>query len=89
MSSWARVGVKVVCVDDSASHHGPCDLISGSIYVITEVIQGITAVGINVEGAVSKAQGFHLWRFRPLITESDDVALFAHHLTGVPVREEA
>jgi len=87
MSAWAKPGVKCVCVDDSPSIYGACDLEVGRIYVITARMETPFGVGINVAGARSKALGFHLWRFRPLVTKTQeqDVAQFRHLLTPSPI----
>ena len=79
--SWATVGERVVCVADSSTaciHPGP------AVYTITKAgYFGCSNWHIVVGGCVERAD-----RFRPLITQSDDIsAHFQHHLSN-PVREE-
>lgn len=80
MSSWARVGVKCQCVDDRPSQFGECSLLKGKIYTITAVLSPDRTgrIGVLVAEAVSKSRGFHLYRFRPLITKTQeqDVSMF-------------
>jgi len=84
MSAWAKPGVKCVCVNDRASRFGTCSLVKGNIYTITKVLSPDLhgSTGVIVAEAESKARGFHLHRFRPLVTKTqdEDIALFRHHL---------
>ncbi len=99
--AWARVGAKVVCVDnhDAIDARGnPIQpLIVGEVYRIERLyverhrFRGEVVVGpcVSLAGVQSAKHGWSLSRFRPLITQSDDIsAHFQHHLSN-PVREEA
>lgn len=90
MNSWARPGVKCVCVDASAWP----TLTKGDVYTVT--VTGIHARSgrpvLWLEEASSGGffgvdPGFYQERFRPLITKTQDVdlELFKHHLGGVGV----
>jgi hypothetical protein len=89
--SWARKGVKVVCID-AAERPGPGEwtpIESGRTYTIR-------AVSILFAGQIDLVlaeitrplffglePGYAIERFRPLVadkSESEDVALFEHHL---------
>lgn len=89
--SWARVGAKVVCVDGSPalemSVYIPF-LEKGEIYLVEGVLREkgvdrktglfgevdtLKLAGVARRGTV---QGFDTSRFRPLITEADDIAQF-------------
>ena len=96
LPSWARVGAKVVCVDA-----GPRRLTAGGVYTIRQVVvgaidaDGAPYVGVHLEeiqrtpyrdiGVVP----FDIARFRPLVSQSDDIALFTHHLDSVRNTEHA
>lgn len=97
MSSWARVGVKCVCVDNT-DHP---ELVNGEQYTITAVSPHKnkraggkfkdTDLLVRVKEAQnwSFAWGFAIERFRPLITQEDDVAMFREWLVVKKVEEEA
>ena len=102
LPSWARVGAKVVCVDaDPRGGDRPRRLTAGGVYTIRQVVvgaidaDGAPYVGVHLEeiqrtpyrdiGVVP----FDIARFRPLVSESDDVALFTHHLDSVRNTEHA
>ena len=101
MASWARPGVKVVCVNaDAGTGHkwsgdGP---VVGAVYTIRSVFIGPTG-GLSMDflelrrGQRARERygdliGYWVDRFRPLVSQSDDVALFTHHLdtTKLPER---
>lgn len=96
MSSWARVGVKCVCVDNT----GHSVLSVGMVYTITGVgsFRGAvkegkfkeSMVAISLHGVLnySSPAGFAIERFRPLITQEDDVAMFREWLVVNKVEEE-
>lgn len=97
MSAWARPGVKCVCVDDRPAVKSGVTtsyLVKGNTYVISSVqsetlrhyrtLQVGTIISVKLSG-IDTRTGYNLERFRPLITQSDDIALFAHHLDGVGV----
>lgn len=89
MSSWARVGVKVVCVDDAwpeNSWYGYEVLpVKGQAYTIRDLVEyegTLCCLLVEVQnspqdynqGMIEAA--FAVRRFRPLITQEDDVAMF-------------
>lgn len=90
MSSWARPGVKCVCVHTGAwklveerDHHGPYGIDSHpsenevcTIEYVRRRRSGVLAFGI--EGYHGNEYGAR-W-FRPLVTQEDDVAMFTHLL---------
>jgi hypothetical protein len=87
MSSWAKPGVKCVCILPNAKWAAArwfADApIGGSIYTIREVVDGGTALLLHeiqnrqciVEYEAGPAIGepcFGIWRFRPLITKTQE-----------------
>lgn len=101
MSSWARVGVRCVCVDISGcggyGHEIKPEV--GVIYTIREILWSethrhhqfllneIIQPKIHYQdGWLEPAFGAH--RFRPLITQEDDVAMFREWLVVNKVEEE-
>lgn len=91
MSGWAKVGAKCVCVDAGVARSGDA-LIEGRVYTVSSFIGERDCegnLGLLLKEATSDhpTGAYKLRRFRPLITQQDDVALFQHLLTGTPVRE--
>jgi len=98
MPSWARVGAKVVCVDPNPSWANvlwAATPAKDCIYTIREIVDGdaILVEEIrNVDAAVHLNDGtyrrgepcFGIWRFRPLITQQDDIATHFKALLDVP-----
>jgi hypothetical protein len=95
--SWARVGAKVVCVDDRPGDgtrwvEGE-ELVRHRLYTIAAVLPHLAQVQLQeVERAsISKRifgyNGYGVDRFRPLITrsQSEDVAEFRKLLDQIPV----
>lgn len=98
MSSWARVGVKCVCVYADHSF-GDMGLVKGRIYTIAEIdtVSAYNAVGEYVHQVAFRLQGvkkkgpwaitdfFDADRFRPLqtISQADDVAMFKELVEGM------
>lgn len=91
MSSWAKPGVKCVCVDGSPRDGGRYSAlpVEGRVYTIASVEYCVWAngEGLGVHLAEvrrrpadldGKVYPYHVSRFRPLITrtQSEDVALF-------------
>jgi len=78
--AWARVGAKVVCVDDSRgdANHAP-GYVKGAVYIISDVwVVGATPACRLTAFPRGDAR---LNRFRPLITIEDDIAThFRQHL---------
>lgn len=90
MSSWAKPGVKCVCVEPVEA------LVKGSVYTIERLLwadawgeMGVVILGYRSPD--NKQGGYRLSRFRPLITrtQSQDVELFRSLLTALPVGVEA
>lgn len=98
MASWARPGVKVVCVDGAPHKGGTYKVLpeEGAVYTIAAVRhwvwrngQGLGVDLLEVDRVVNGVRiPFGVERFRPLVSQSDDVALFTHHLdtTKLPER---
>lgn len=101
---WAVPGAKVVCVDDrpvmiEGEYHNIFS--RGKTYTIESVqVERLGQVnGRNPRNKVTlslrevtrwgKAEGFGVCRFRPLITQADDVAKFAWMLTDTKERVDA
>lgn len=92
MTSWARPGVKCVFLGGGTRYAQFSYPRKGEVCTIRGVFvskignQCITLVGYeHRENMYGQEPGYPSKFFRPLITQSDDVALFKHHL--VPVRE--
>ena len=102
--NWAKLGAKVVCVDDRV-HPAPSwvvwsteaiPLVKGERYTLGEISvhNGFLLACINeVPLRGDDDFGYKLSRFRPLITQSDDIALFTHLLETTSedqlIKEEA
>ena len=92
LPSWARVGAKVVCVDDvdhRETRYLHKDWVSaGQTYIIREVyfdggLPGFLLVGVkgHINPVCGLEQGYAISRFRPLVDQQTDIAThFAHHL---------
>jgi len=89
MSAWAKPGVKCVCVKKGPWRGVRNEKVAPGPTYLEEC--HIEAIQERLWGVELKLRGHEKWylvdRFRPLITQADDVALFAHLLTGTPVRE--
>lgn len=100
MTSWAKPGVKCVCVRGGTPLSDGFNLTGG--YPVTGGIYTVDGVGRDemynqtllylvefpcCQMIRGELRGWDASRFRPLITQSDDVALFKHHL--VPQEVEA
>lgn len=97
MTSWAKPGVKCVCVKPKPSW-APSNAIYpvvGQVYTIQAVkpvgYGGLTAPCLMLEeidnthiGQEPYEPGFNLKGFRPLTnkTQEQDIELFVHHLAG-------
>lgn len=89
MSAWARPGVKCVCVDASGGRSGD-RLKVGAVYTVIEMMSyedDFGQRGIRVVEATSDhySGAYRLSRFRPLITQEDDVRLIKSLLISNPV----
>lgn len=98
--SWARVGAKVVCVDDAGGPDkwtegdGPA---RGCIYTIVRALvadDGLVDIHLAEirRGPLARARwgndvGYSVHRFRPLITQQDDIEAHFRALLDVPVDE--
>lgn len=90
--SWARIGQKVVCVDDADSlgrfynatgaSHWVSVLRKGEVYTICGFEPHPFWDGLCVQIAEEpEKHAYALRRFRPLVSQADDIAThFAHHL---------
>ena len=77
--SWARVGAKVVCVIDgdcSVIHPGP------TVYTI-DGVECCPSLHIWVGGYLELA-----FRFRPLVTQQDDIATYFEQFLHTPQKIE-
>ena len=94
--SWARVGAKVVCVDNgphqsSTGWAEDDDIPSvGGVYTVSNVFTDpyrdvVFHLAELRRGYMSKREwgydtGYGVWRFRPLVSQSDDIATHFAHL---------
>lgn len=98
--SWARVVAKVVCVDAAPRDPGVALLIAGAVYTIratewcadwpyTPPGYGVHLLEVRrpVWLRTGRAMPYDIARFRPLVTEADDVALFQRLVADMPVSE--
>lgn len=96
MSSWAKPGVKCVCISrhpswDTAIYAGLIETPSiGSIYTVRAVFGGgilleeiVNSFEVETAAAPDGEPLFGIFRFVPLVELDDDVALFVHHLDRV------
>lgn len=100
--SWAKVGMKVVCVDAGGlgvwQNDAPTE---GKIYTISRVFTPLETGSLSFEFNELKRSvrsridvGFHCGykasRFRPLVTktQSEDVAMFKRIANNAPSMEE-
>lgn len=96
MSAWAEPGVKCVCVGDfsnlAAEFGFECPTV-GMTYIVRDVILRLGpngGVGLLLEEVVNSPHlltngdiaeiAFDVCDFRPLVSQGQDIALFAHHL---------
>lgn len=101
LSSWVRVGSRVVCVETfSASPYAETLPVKGEVYTIREVAWCGLECGVHLREIENPVREYmHGWSeayfsidgFRPLITRSQeqDVALFAPLLDTSRAREGA
>lgn len=86
-----RVGMKVVCVDDSEGAYGPEEkqIYKGSIYTVSAFRPGIGPSLIQLEevdhtyliGGVLCVGWFLAERFRPVVERKTDISIFQAMLT--------
>jgi len=95
-----RVGQKVVCVNSKntpgKSWYGDVPVV-GQTYTIEDVFIGpITGTISLLLEEIKRSEweresigvdklGYHAWRFRPVISQADDIALFHALCPGLPV----
>lgn len=93
--SWAKPGVKCVCVDAKPNRlSDPVFLmkwlpLEGEVYTIKDVVLHPRSVAVTLEECSDDRLYCAIWRFRPVVSRSQeqDVALFTHLLDGLPIRE--
>lgn len=98
--SWARVGAKVVCVDAADTQSGGVpEIAEGVVYQIRWAghysdwyngeYSGVRLVGIDrFDTAVLSDVAFKLFRFRPLITQQDDITTHFEQFLHTPQKIE-
>lgn len=77
-----RVGMKVVCVDDSDSWRGPTSVRKGIIYTIRALRMAPDGeCGVELIEVKSRAPfGFFQDRFRPIVERKTDISVFTEIL---------
>lgn len=94
MSSWAKPGVKCVCIRPNkwisaatmtATDFGPkLDEVLTIAVVVPSAFFGPSLHFVEYPvDLVGEAPVYPIRDFRPLVTQDDDVSLFAHHLDQV------
>jgi len=98
--TWAKVGMKVVCVDADPRtfNHLPGIVVGDfaledkAIYTIRWVGETLGLTTVRLVGLADRPheRGYSLSRFRPLVTktQSEDVAMFKRIADQVPNMEE-
>lgn len=96
MTSWAKVGAKVVCVDASRTDKLGLEnvLNEGAVYDVEwsgyyKGVASVRLVGVQRDMAVATGDPYHpfkLSRFRPIVTKTQeqDVEMFKSILTKSP-----
>lgn len=91
MSAWARPGVRCICIvatDEWRPDRNPADVpelgfpVRGEVYTIATVEDEPEGLFLTLF-ELGEDDLFDVDSFRPLVSEADDVALFAHHLDQV------
>lgn len=87
--SWAKVGSKIVMVDGSADLDGNT-FTEGDIYIIKELKDfNVPAVKCHLIGvSATRLNWSRLSRYRPLVSESDDIAMFRKIASNLPTAKE-
>lgn len=103
MASWAKVGAKVVCIDAGiidrsyAGFEPGEEVFVGQVYTVVDVFNSPTGALTFSLAEVRRldsaqaywggASGYGAWRFRPLITKTQeqDVAMFKSILVSAPL----
>lgn len=84
--SWARVGSKVIYVDDAPAdlYAGGNCLVVGEVYVLRTVTGMFSLPACQVVGDGLDADEFmRLSRFRPLVSQADDIAAHFQQLLDI------
>jgi hypothetical protein len=101
MAGWAKPGVKCVCVDHSDIFNPNLAIVPpmGERHMIKGVLDDYLGRGTtlliegypNVSLRLGHDMGWAIWRFRPLITrtQQQDLAIFTPLLSGINRRIEA
>ena len=92
MSSWVKVGNKCVCVRGFKGGAGWPPLVEGTQYTIREVMThpetgelGVRLLDMNCGlSRFHMEKGWEANRFRPLVSEQDDIDMFKALLTPTP-----
>lgn len=88
--AWARKGAKVVYVDDSPGYIESGNLMRlREVYTLIEVTDEFSEPACRVTGAGLQPWEFmRLSRFRPLISQADDISTHFQALLSTPVKKE-
>lgn len=97
MSSWAKPGVKCICVNDggwvvsSTSEIGTAGPAFGDVVTIRSVGRDIDGLFLIFHEWIGPDEEFVAFCFRPLAdrTQEDDLALFTRLIEGAPMLEKA
>lgn len=78
LPSWARVGAKVVCVDDSQGAISSAnDLVLGRIYTLASVTDKFSEPACQVvEMRLADWEFVRLSRFRPVVDDDIETAIY-------------
>lgn len=103
MASWARPGVKCVYIGPTRRPNplwrGVAKPVAGQVYTVRDVLvsnKGVTVIWlveisnplVYVRDMARQVEwGFNAAGFRPLVTQSDDVAKFTHLLNPAKLPE--
>jgi len=94
--SWARVGAKVVCVQSVIYQEAYSPLVRGAVYTVAAIIEPIEAarwdgnvdaspafVLAEVDNPYSYTNAYDIRRFRPLVSQEDDIATHFQQLLDI------
>ena len=93
MSNWVRIGAKCICIKGFKGRNGWPPIVEGQQYTVREIVihPETGEMGVRLEGIICGLCEFHIekaWeatRFRPVISQSEDIALFHALCPGLPV----
>lgn len=94
MSAWAKPGVQCVCIkrDGFECYPDECAPAFGQVLTVRTVEVFCGGLGLTFEEVVNEPYdysdgfgevAFQAIYFRPVVSQQDDVSLFAHHLDAV------